>query len=48
MKSKTEKKDSTTETDFFDWWDSLESKVVPAEKTPNPMDAQARKSAGRA
>jgi hypothetical protein len=48
MKNKTEKKDNKTETDFFDWWDSLELQVMPAEKMPNPMDTKVRKSGSRA
>ena len=48
MKSKTEKKDNMTETDFFDWWDSMESKVAPAEKMPTPTNTEVRKSGSRA
>jgi hypothetical protein len=48
MKSKTEEKNNKPEMDFFDWWDSLEVKVIPMEKMPNPVDERARKTAGRA
>jgi hypothetical protein len=48
MNTKAEEKDNKTEMDFFDWWDSFESRVVPTQKMPNPMDMKVRKSAGRA
>jgi hypothetical protein len=48
MKSQTEKKDNKADTDFFDWWDSMEARTAPAEKMPKPMDERARKTTGRA
>jgi hypothetical protein len=47
MKCKAEEKENQSEMDFFDWWDSFEAKVVPAQKMPNPMDEKVRKTAGR-
>lgn len=38
MKSKTEKENKKTETDFYDWWDSVESRMIPMERTFQPMD----------
>jgi hypothetical protein len=48
MKKKIEEKDNKTEMDFFDWWDSFESRVVPAQKMPEAMDERARKISSRA
>ena len=45
MKSQTEKKDNKTDMDFFDWWDSMEARVAPAEKMPKPMDERTRNTA---
>ena len=38
MKSKTEKENKKEETDFYDWWDSIESRMIPAERMFQPMD----------
>jgi hypothetical protein len=38
MKSKTEEENKKAETDFYDWWDSVESRMIPAERTIQPMD----------
>jgi hypothetical protein len=48
MKSNIEKKDSKKETDFFDWWDSFESRVNPMERMPTSMDEQTGKAPSRA
>ena len=38
MKSKAEKEDKKAETDFYDWWDSVEFRMTPMERTFQPID----------
>ena len=38
MISKTEKENLRAETNFYDWWDSVESRLIPEERTFQPMD----------
>jgi hypothetical protein len=38
MKSITEKENKKAETDFYDWWDSVESRMIPVERTSQPVD----------
>jgi hypothetical protein len=38
MKNKTEEENKKAETDFYDWWDSVESRMIPMERTYQPVD----------
>jgi hypothetical protein len=38
MKSKTEEENKKAETDFYDWWDSVESRMIPMERAAQPRD----------
>jgi hypothetical protein len=38
MKYKTEEEDKTAKTDFYDWWDSVESRMIPVKRTFPPID----------
>lgn len=48
MTNKKEPKDKKAETDFFDWWDSFESKVIPMDKMPKSMGERVNKASSRA
>jgi hypothetical protein len=47
MKSETEEKDSKHEADFYDWWDTLESKVTLAERTSQAAEKRTKKHSVR-
>jgi hypothetical protein len=38
MKSGSEEKDKKAKTDFYDWFDSVESRLTPAKSTPASID----------
>jgi len=38
MKSKTDYDDKKTDADFYDWWDSVESRIAPVKETSRPID----------
>ena len=44
MKSETEKKDKKAELDFYDWFDSVESRMKPAKSIPLSIDERKIKS----
>lgn len=44
MKSETEKEDRKAELDFYDWFDSVESRMKPAKNMPLSIDERKIKS----
>jgi len=38
MKSKAKEEIKKAETDFYDWWDSVETRMTPMERTMQRID----------
>jgi hypothetical protein len=37
MKSKREEEGKKAETDFYEWWDTVEFRMIPTERTFQPL-----------